>query len=136
MKIGDLVRFHEERFFEGAVQLRWAQERKVQAQQAAKAFVFHGPRYHGASEAEKEGIEGGYRLKDTASLVRDLLNSILAGLRGLERNPYGLGVAGYGGGKSHFALTCALLLSEPHSVIAQEIVAHIAQADPAIGTTF
>lgn len=133
MKIGDLVHFHDERFFEGAVQLRWAQERETQAQQAARAFVFHGPRYHGASEAEPEGIEGGYRLKDTASLVRDLLHSILAGLRGLERNPYGLGVAGYGGGKSHFALTCALLLSQPQSATAQEIVAHIAQADPAIG---
>jgi hypothetical protein len=119
MKIGDLVRFHEERFFEGAVQLRWAQEREAQAQQAARAFVFHGPRYHGASEAEKEGIAGGYRLKDSASLVRDLLKSILDGLRGLERNPYALAVAGYGGGKSHFALTCATLLTDPHSAMQQ-----------------
>ena len=133
MKIGDLVHFHDERFFEGAVQLRWAQEREAQAQQAAGAFVFHGPRYHGASEAEQEGIESGYRLKDTASLVRDILHSILAGLRGLERNPYALAVAGYGAGKSHFALTCALLLSQPQSAMAQEIVAHIALADPAIG---
>ena len=133
MKIGDLVRFHEERFFEGAVQLRWVQEREAQAQQAARAFVFHGPRYHGASDAEKEGIEGGYRLKDTASLARDLLQSILDGLNGRECNPYALAVAGYGGGKSHFAVTCAPLLADPHGATAQEIVAHIAQADPAIG---
>jgi hypothetical protein len=70
MKIGDLVRFHEERFFEGAVQLRWAQERKAQAQQAAQAFVFHGPRYHGASEAEQEGIESGYRLNSSVATSR------------------------------------------------------------------
>ncbi|MCF8005631.1 MAG: hypothetical protein K9L32_15775 [Chromatiaceae bacterium] len=44
--------------------------------------MFHGPRYHGASDARQDGIDGGYRLKDTASLVADLLASLLAGQRG------------------------------------------------------
>lgn len=88
MKIGSLVRFNDERFFEGAVQLRWVQDRWPQAQQAASAFVFHGPRYHGAAEAELDGIERGYRLKDTASVVADLLDSIVGGLRGEDHNPY------------------------------------------------
>lgn len=39
MKISDLVRFNEERFFDGAVQLRWVQERPELAREAATAFV-------------------------------------------------------------------------------------------------
>ncbi|TXH29051.1 MAG: hypothetical protein E6Q96_04240, partial [Cyclobacteriaceae bacterium] len=67
MKIRDMVSFHSENFFEGAVQLRWVSDRPEQAKQAANAFVFHGPRYHGAADAEMDGITGGYRLKDSAS---------------------------------------------------------------------
>ena len=133
MKIGDLVRFHEEYFFEGAVQLRWTQERPEHSQQAARAFVFHGPHYHGASEARQDGIEGGYRLKDSASLLRDLLDSIQDGLRGEDRNPYWLVVAGYGAGKSHLALTCATLLDQPDAAIAQDIIQNVVRADQEIG---
>lgn len=133
MKVGELVSFHKEHFFEGAVQLRWIEERPLQAKSAAKAFVFHGPRYHGAGDAESEGIEGGYRLKDSASFVRDLLDSLHTGLRGEEVNPYWLVVAGYGSGKSHLALTTATLLSEPQSNLSKTIVEHISQADAEIG---
>ncbi|MBE0471156.1 MAG: hypothetical protein IBX55_16800, partial [Methyloprofundus sp.] len=129
MKVGDLVSFHNENFFEGAVQLRWYDERPAQAQSAAEAFVFHGPRYHGAGDAENEGIEGGYRLKDSASFVRDLLSSLQAGLRGEDVNPYWLVVAGYGSGKSHLALTSATLLGNPHSSASTKIIEQIAQAD-------
>lgn len=133
-KIGDLVNFHNEKFFEGAVQLRWVHERESQAQLAASAFVFHGPRYHGAGEAEGDGFTGGYRLKDSASFVSDLLGSIHNGLQGEEVNPYWLVVAGYGSGKSHLALTCATLLGDPQGETAQKIFANIVQADAAIGT--
>jgi hypothetical protein len=133
MKIGELVSFHKESFFEGAVQLRWIEDRPSQAKSAAEAFVFHGPRYHGAGDAESEGIEGGYRLKDSASFVRDLFNSLHAGLRGEEINPYWLVVAGYGSGKSHLALTCATLLANPQSSLSNKIVEHISQADEGIG---
>ncbi|MEA3638914.1 MAG: hypothetical protein VBE63_03100 [Lamprobacter sp.] len=40
MKISDLVRFNDERFFDGAVQLRWVQERPELAREAATAFCF------------------------------------------------------------------------------------------------
>ncbi len=135
MKVGELVSFHTEHFFEGAVQLRWVDERPTQAEKAAEAFVFHGPRYHGAGDAESDGIGGGYRLKDSVSFVRDLLGSIHAGLRGEEVNPYWLVVAGYGSGKSHLALTSATLLGNPQSVIAKKIIANITQADADIGKT-
>ena len=133
MKIGDLVSFHSENFFEGAVQLRWVTDRPEQAKQAANAFVFHGPHYHGAADAEADGIAGGYRLKDSASFVHELLGSIQGGLRGEEHNPYWLVVAGYGSGKSHLALTCATLLAEPTSATAQSIIANITKADEGLG---
>ena len=47
MKIGNIVKFQSENFFEGAVQLRWTYDRPEHAKHAAKSFVFHGPRYHG-----------------------------------------------------------------------------------------
>ncbi|MEJ1487094.1 MAG: hypothetical protein RPU72_01825 [Candidatus Sedimenticola sp. (ex Thyasira tokunagai)] len=133
MNIGQVIHFHNERFFEGAVQLSWVQRRVDQARQAAEAFVFHGPRYHGAGEAEREGIEGAYKLKDTASFVHDLLGSMRAGADGREVNPYWLVVAGYGSGKSHLALTSAMLLSEPAGETTQVILEQIVRADPEIG---
>jgi hypothetical protein len=133
VSIGQIVRFHDERFFEGAVQLSWVERREELARQAAEAFVFHGPRYHGAGDAEREGVEGGYRLKDTASFVRDLLESMSSNLSEHQANPYWLAVAGYGSGKSHLALTCSMLLSHPTGETAATIVNQLAQADPEIG---
>jgi hypothetical protein len=133
VKIGKIIRFHDERFFEGAVQLGWAQKRIEQARQAATSFVFHGPRYHGGDEAQRDGIDGGYRLKDTASFVRDLLESILVGVEGKDANPYWLVVAGYGSGKSHLALTCATLLADPTGDTAKLVLEQIAHADAEIG---
>jgi hypothetical protein len=133
MKRGDLVSFQQEEFFEGAVQLRWLTERPEQAQLAANAFVFHGPHYHGAANAEAEGIEGGYLLKDSASFLQELLRSIQSGLRGEECNPYWLVVAGYGSGKSHLALTCASLLTQPRSATTQAIIANVHKVDAGLG---
>lgn len=133
MKIGDLVSFQQENFFEGAVQLRWLTERPEQAQLAANAFVFHGPHYHGAANAEAEGIEGGFLLKDSASFLQELLRSIQGGLRGEECNPYWLVVAGYGSGKSHLALTCASLLTQPRSATTQAIIANVHKVDAGLG---
>jgi len=133
MKIGDIIRFRNEQFFEGAVQLDWFQRRPEHARKAAEAFVFHGPRYHGTGNAEQEGIEKNYTLKDTAGFVRDLFLSLRAGDIGQEINPFWLAVAGYGSGKSHLALTTAVMLSEPASESAHMVLRNIQAADPEIG---
>ena len=130
--LANLVQFQEDRFFQGAVQLRWATERMELADQAAQAFVFHGPRYHAAGDAASVGIEGGYRLKDSASFVRDLLDSLAAGGQGDVSNPFWLAVAGYGSGKSHLALTVARLLGAPQSEAAAAVLTHLAEADSEI----
>lgn len=89
MQIGEVVRFQEGQFFNGAVQLGWVQDHPDLAQKVARSFVFHGPRYHGGAGAEQEGIEGAYRLKDTASFLRDLLGSMQAAECGQEPIPIG-----------------------------------------------
>ncbi|WPL17371.1 hypothetical protein Thiowin_02378 [Thiorhodovibrio winogradskyi] len=129
MQIGNLVHFNEERFFDGAVQLRWVQERPERARAAAEAFVFHGPKFHGASDAVADGIESAYRLTDTASFVAGLVGSFNAGQRGGEVNPFCLTVAGYGTGKSHLATALAALLGAPGEPPARQVLAHLAEAD-------
>lgn len=133
MEIGQVIRFEDERFFDGAVQLSWVERRPERARAAAAAFVFHGPRYHGAAAAQQDGIDGNYRLKDTASFVRDLLGSMRTGLDGREANAFWLAVAGYGSGKSHLALTCAELLSNPGDPASGAILAQIERADAEVG---
>ncbi|BAU58043.1 hypothetical protein HH1059_13340 [Halorhodospira halochloris] len=134
MRVGELVSFNDEDFFEGAVQLSWVYKNPAKAREAASAFVFHGPRYHGADDAAQEGLEEQHRLKDSASVVNDLVESILAGRRGEERNPFWLAVAGYGSGKSHLASAIATLLEDPRASSAQQVVANVARADEQIGS--
>ncbi|MEZ8965067.1 hypothetical protein BCS96_09190 [Vibrio breoganii] len=134
MNIGSIVHFNDERFFEGAVQLGWLEKRPEQALRAAESFVFHGPKYHGANSSLSDGIDSHYRLKDTASFVQDLLHSIVDSGQGREVNPYWLVVAGYGSGKSHLALTCASLLSNPLSPTAQTILQQLSSVDKDIGS--
>lgn len=131
MKVGSVIRFHDDLFFDGAVQLSWLQKRPDQADRAASAFVFHGPRYHGVDRDTNE-LGQGYRLKDTASFINNLLDSLVAGSEGKDANPYWLVVAGYGSGKSHLALTSASLLSHPESNIASHILDQVARADQEI----
>ena len=133
MNIGNIVKFQNENFFEGAVQLRWIYERPEHAHHAAKSFVFHGPRYHGANSAKQDGLESSYKLKDTASFLDDLLTSITKGANGEDRNPYWLVVAGYGAGKSHLAVTCATVLGEPNTPIANDVIQNVLKVDDAIG---
>lgn len=134
MQIGNLVGFKKELFFEGAVQLRWYQDNPGRAKTAAENFVFHGPRYHGVSEAEDRGLSRAYKLKDTATFIHDLLCSLKPSTGMVDVNPLLLAVAGYGSGKSHFALTAAQLLSHPNSAEALAIIKNIYSADSEIGT--
>lgn len=132
MLLGDLVGFKEDLFFNGAVQLRWVEEQAGMATEAAKHFVFHGPQYHGVSQDEAEGLSSTYRLKDTATLLVDFLESLASG-GSSTANPFSLIVAGYGSGKSHFALTLAQLLMAPNDPLAWKIIHNVRIADEEIG---
>ncbi len=133
MRIGELIQFESELFFEGAVQLRWLDAQPERAKQAASNFVFHGPRYHGVDSTNLDVSVRDYPLIDTASFVKNLI-SLLSNSDSLdEKNSLWLAVAGYGSGKSHLAITIAELLQSPESDVSQTIISRITDADPDIG---
>ncbi|MCO8103729.1 hypothetical protein NI401_12595 [Acinetobacter indicus] len=128
MKLQNLVKFNQQGFFEGAVQLGWFQNRVDQANIAASTFIFHGPQYHGALNDQEQ-----HTLKDTASIVVELIESLAKAQQGREDNPYWLATAGYGAGKSHLAVTIATLLSKPKTPLASFILENLARVDAQLG---
>ena len=127
--IGDLVRFQDERLFEGAVNLDWLNDNPTRAAEAAAAFVFHGPTYHGVTQEEVGGTHG-HRLQDTASFTHSIIRSCV----GLSEKPFTLAIAGYGTGKSHLALTLAGLLGNPGSPTSETIIQGLKNADKFLGS--
>jgi len=124
----DIVRFREDRLFDGAIDVEWLIEDRDKARRAAEAFVFHGPAYHGVSQQDV-GTEHGHKLVDSATFVQKIIQRS----NGAEDRPFTLAIAGYGTGKSHLAVTLAILLSEPAGESADKILANIEAADASIG---
>ncbi|MCX7020203.1 MAG: hypothetical protein NTY46_14695 [Candidatus Sumerlaeota bacterium] len=123
-KLRDLVQFRGERLFNGAVSIDWFGSDEEKTEQACKAFVFHGPEYHGVKQSDV-GAEHGHQLKDTATFTR----SIVRRCAGIEEQPFTLAIAGYGTGKSHLALTIGQMLAAPDGQLAQEILGSLRTAD-------
>lgn len=98
MKLGEVIGFRKDLYFEGAVQSDWFYEPQ-KASKVAENFVFHGKDYFGV-DAKKDSI-------DTISLVRNLLRKF--GKE--EANPRTLAIADYGTGKSHLAVTLGEIFS-------------------------
>lgn len=69
--LGDIIRFRDDKLFQGAVDISWFYRDRDKAEAAAAAFVFHGPRYHGVRQ--KEGYHE-HRLTDTATLACSILS--------------------------------------------------------------
>ena len=124
----ELVRFRGDKLFNGAVNIDWFVGDEARARLASDAFVFHGPRYHGVSQADV-GTTHGHRLVDTASFVQ----SIIRRCYGLEDEPFTLAIAGYGTGKSHLGLTLASLLDDPQGSAAEAVLTAIDASDANIG---
>ncbi len=129
-KLGELVGFRSDLFFDGAVQIGWFETNRLRREQASTGFVFHGPEYHGVSEADLRDT-GGYPLVDTARLTEEV--SLALEGKGGHDLPISIAIAGYGTGKSHLGLTLATLFSAPKSPTAEAILSHINQADATIG---
>lgn len=122
MRFGNIIRFRDDLFFEGAVQIDWFYEPK-KASTVAKSFVFHGKNYFGIPESGQARS-----VADTASFVQ----SIAGKLEDEQRsNPFTLAIAGYGTGKSHLALSLAQLLSGPDYMpdTYRKIIANIRRVD-------
>lgn len=102
MRIGDIIGFREDLFFEGAVQVDWFYNQS-KAAKVADSFVFHGSEYFGISDEQS-----GSKMTDTISFFKTIANKIDDDQRG---NPFTLAIAEYGTGKSHLAVTLAQVLS-------------------------
>lgn len=124
--LGDIIRFRDDKLFQGAVDISWFYRDRDKARAAATAFVFHGPRYHGVRQ--QEGYNE-HRLTDTASFACGILSQAC----GKGEQPFKMAVAGYGTGKSHLALALAELLHAPESPAGQAVLESIAAADDALG---
>ena len=51
-ELQSIIRFREDRLFDGAIDVEWLIEDRDKARRAAEAFVFHGPDYHGVSQQD------------------------------------------------------------------------------------
>lgn len=98
MKIGDIIAFKKDLYFEGAVQADWFYS-PAKSAKVAENFVFHGKDYFGIDKKAKS--------IDTISLAQILSHK----LTDETANPLSLVIADYGTGKSHFAVTLAQLFS-------------------------
>lgn len=102
MKLGDIIKFRKDLYFDGAVQADWFYNQE-KAKKVAENFVFHGKQYYGIDDS---GFGNKKRI-DTISLVVELLNKI----NDERANPLSLAIADYGTGKSHFAVTLGHIFS-------------------------
>ena len=125
--LNDIVDLREDRLFEGAIDVEWLIRDRDKAKRAAESFVFHGPTYHGVSQHDV-GTAHGHKLIDSATFVQRVIQRT----DGTDDAPFTLAIAGYGTGKSHLAVTLAILLSEPTGMTADRILANIEAADDSI----
>ena len=102
MRIGDIIGFRDDLFFEGAVQIDWLYNQD-KADKVASSFVFHGKEYFGTSEELSGNI-----MTDTITFFKAIANKVE---EEQYANPFTLAIAGYGTGKSHLAVTLGQLLS-------------------------
>ena len=129
LHLRDIVKFQSDRLFQGAVSIDWFLTDKEKRELAALSFVFHGPQYHGVTQADV-GSTHGHHLQDTATFARAVIRSCFE----LEDQPFTLAIAGYGTGKSHLALTLATLLNDPTGDGADSILANLEASDASIGS--
>lgn len=125
MRVRDIVRFNNERCFNGAVQTEWYYDPN-RVTSVAESYVFHGPKYFGVSDKDQD--LGGHRLIDTASFALNLADKLYSEK---PSNSFLMTIAGYGAGKSHLAVSLAALFSGDEN-LKECVLANIRNADAAI----
>lgn len=126
MKLEDITIFRKDLLFHGAAQLGWFERNKTLSNKAATHFIFHGPDYHGTGVEDEPELQ----LTDTASFTFDIAKTLTGQT---SDDPFTLAVAGYGTGKSHYALALATLFASPESGFSRKILSNLVLADKKIG---
>lgn len=128
MKIGNLVKFNDKCLFDGAVQLEWLYDQSLN-EDVALSYVFHGPKYHGIDENEKNSK---YSLIDSASFVQEINNKLYS--KDVDKK-FILAISSYGTGKSHLSVTMSNLFADGYdNNLSKQIISRIKDADLEIGT--
>lgn len=122
MNIGEIIKFNEGIFFNGAVQADWFYS-KEKADLVATNYVFHGKKYFGQGEIARED----QHIVDTITFTQELVEKVYDDNEGV--NPFTLAIAGYGSGKSHLAVTLAQLLSGTDETCKKSILSNIEKHD-------
>jgi hypothetical protein len=101
MKLGEILEFRKDLYFNGAVEADWFYDPE-RADKVAVNYVFHGREYYGIHDLVADN-----RLIDTISFTEKLGQK----LHDPNANPLSLVIADYGTGKSHLAVTLGQLYS-------------------------
>lgn len=129
MLIKDILAFNKKQYFNGAVQANWFYDND-KVEDVASSYVFHGPKYHGVDQ--KDTGSSSYRLFDTATYALKILTKA----KEKETNRFNMTIAGYGTGKTHFAVTIASFLSGHNMELRTKVINNITLADKSIGAEF
>jgi len=105
MKFKDVAEFRSGSLFNGAIDLDWYLNDRSTAKKVAESYIFHGKKNH-TGDVKNNQFNKGKTLTDSITMTKELLDSI-----NCEKTKMLLSIAGYGAGKSHFAIMMANLLN-------------------------
>ena len=118
MKYRDIVSYESKRLFSGAIDLDIFIGQPQKAEEIALSYMFHGKTNH-------VGVANGHTLTDSISFFKIILDALKSDIPEMI-----LGIAGYGVGKSHFALTIAELLASRNISLQEKLLRNIGAIDP------
>ena len=118
-KIGQLIEFNKEAFFDGAIQADWFYNIDKR-NSVAESYIFHGPKYFGLNENDISISK--HKLIDTISFVNKIAEKIAYDS---ESSRFVLSIAGYGAGKSHLSVTMGSLFSGDNRELQGKIISKI-----------
>lgn len=110
MKFKEVVKFRSASLFDGAIDLDCYLEDREKSVKVAKSFIFHGSKYHVTNDTYCKRNNKN-ELTDTIAMTKVLVDAV-----NNKHNKMMLSIAGFGAGKSHFAVTIANLLNGTQEV--------------------
>ena len=127
MLVNDILEFNKKKYFNGAVQANWFYDND-KVYDVTSSYVFHGPKYHGVDQQETGSLN--YKLNDTASYLLRIAKKSSE----KESNRFNMTIAGYGTGKTHFAVAMASFLSGHNNLLRQTVIENVKTADKSIAS--
>ncbi|MFA7107534.1 MAG: hypothetical protein WC162_00155 [Sphaerochaetaceae bacterium] len=104
MNYCDILEFRDKSLFNGAIDLDCFVRDPELSEEIACSYIFHGSKCHLGDDRDNKNITG-QQLTDAITFASKVLESLF-----LQENKMILGIAGYGAGKSHFAIMLCNLL--------------------------